>query len=183
MSIHLENISKKYDGNVLIESFSYSFPDKGLYLITGNSGFGKSTLLDIIAGLTEPDSGTVYNDDGSVSFAFQEDRLFPWYNVLKNASIAGDREQAAQMLEMLGLSDSLKKHPNELSGGMRRRVSLVRAFVRTGVPLLIDEPFRGLDDELKKTVAQMISEQASQRLVICATHEKEQFMPDDIIQL
>ena len=174
MKIALNNISKRFDKKVVADGLSYDFSDIGLYLLTGRSGEGKSTLLKMIAGLVMPDSGEIINDSG-VSYAFQEDRLFPWLRVSKNAAIAGKQDIAEQYLDRLGLSKCKSLFPDELSGGMCRRVSLARAFAHTGIPLLIDEPFRGLDDELKQTVRDIIREQSKERLVICATHEKELF--------
>ena len=175
MSISLSGITKNFGEKHVLSNISYNFGDKGLYLLTGISGSGKSTLLRVISALIKPDSGSIENSFGGVSYAFQDDRLFPWQRALKNASINGDRTLAADYLRRLGLEDSMDKYPNELSGGMCRRVSLARAFVYGGVPLLLDEPFRGLDNNLKDIIRDIIIEQSKERTVICATHEKDIF--------
>lgn len=174
MKIILSNVVKRFDEKCIADGISYDFTENGVYLLTGKSGAGKSTLLKMIAGLVAPDSGTIMRDS-EISYAFQEDRLFPWLKVSKNVSIGGNKQAAYEYLDRLGLSDSINLFPYELSGGMCRRVSLARAFARSGVPLLLDEPFRGLDNDLKLTVRDIILEQGKERIVICATHEKELF--------
>lgn len=125
----------------------------------GPSGCGKSTLLRIIAGLLEPERGKIHVDAGNRKFfrgfVFQEAQLLPWRTVLENAAlplelIGRSREEAwaaaREALARVGLEDSLEKYPNQLSGGMKMRVSVARALVSKPSLLLLDEPFSALDE-------------------------------------
>lgn len=129
--------------------------------VVGPSGCGKSTLLDLVAGHTRPTSGTVTVNSSRVSgpgpdrvLVFQEHALFPWLSVTANvefglraAGIAeGERAAiAAEWIERVGLADAARLHPHELSGGMRQRAALARAFALRPQVLLMDEPFSALD--------------------------------------
>ena len=150
MPLMLNEISKKFADKPIFENFSYKFLVTGLYVITGESGIGKTTLLRIIAGLDTDYIGTVENGGiKNISFMFQEYRLFPSLTALENASISIGKkadEDAYQSLIRLGFSkDDLKKFPHELSGGMKQRVSFVRAILKTAPILILDEPTKDLD--------------------------------------
>lgn len=163
--------------SVSIESLSHAFTETeevlsdinlrvapGEFLsLLGPSGSGKSTLLRLIAGLQVPSSGKV----GVVSqgrgffrgFVFQESHLLPWRNVLENTLLPleimgrseGDARSAAKSaLEKVGLIEALDKYPNQLSGGMKMRVSVARALVAEPSLLLLDEPFSALDEEIRE---------------------------------
>lgn len=123
--------------------------------IVGASGCGKTTLLNIVAGLDQPTSGAVDTDGGTVSLMFQEGALFPWLSARRNVELglrlAGmkgrrtRRERAMELLSLVQLTDAADRHPHELSGGMRQRVSLARALAQDASVLLMDEPFGALD--------------------------------------
>jgi NitT/TauT family transport system ATP-binding protein len=123
--------------------------------IVGASGCGKTTLLNIIAGLDHPTSGSVDTGSGVVSLMFQEGALFPWLSARKNVELglrlagvksrADRRERAMELLRLVQLTDAAERHPHELSGGMRQRVSLARALAQDASVLLMDEPFGALD--------------------------------------
>jgi NitT/TauT family transport system ATP-binding protein len=130
--------------------------------LLGPSGCGKSTLLRLISGLARPDQGTIridgdgdHGDGGPLSFVFQEPRLLPWRSVLDNVALplelrGVDREQARQAarapLAEVELADALDRFPDQLSGGMKMRVSIARALVTEPALLLLDEPFAALDE-------------------------------------
>lgn len=179
MSINIKNLNKNFGRNVIFDDFSYSFNNTGLYIITGSSGRGKTTLLRLISGLDKDFSGTIegggYN---SVSVHFQEYRLFDSLTVLENITyVSGgqnsvDKETATGMLLSLGLSDDdLNKHINELSGGMKMRVSFARAVLKESPVLLLDEPLKELDLKSIEAVCEVIRQNAEKRLVILVTHK------------
>ena len=183
MSIELKNLSKAFDGKKILDSFSYEFPQKGLVVLKADSGVGKTTLLRIISGLEKADSGEIIGVTAdSVSYAFQEYRLFPQLNALENVLIAsfkkaGEKEEksAVALLERLRLSkEELTKRPSELSGGMKQRINLARALLCDRPILLLDEPFKELDPALRAVVCELLHEQAEKRLVLFSVHAEEE---------
>ncbi len=182
MTLDIKNLSKSFDRKTIFTDFSYEFSDRGIYVLLGESGRGKTTLLRIIAGLDTDFSGELIGGGvGSCSVAFQEHRLFPWLCALDNVVFAvSDRkdeavcEKAKNILLALGLSESdLYLLPQALSGGMRQRVSLARAFIKDAPILLLDEPTKELDGANASLVRKMILEEGKRRLVIIATHSSE----------
>ena len=181
MSLKIHDLSKSFGQKTIFTGFSYDFSDTGVYILRGKSGIGKTTLLRIIAGLDKEYSGNVSGGGiGNVSFAFQEYRLFPELSALENVMLAkpnnneSDRNSAIEMLTQLGFSSAdMNLIPSELSGGMKQRVSLARAFFKNAPILLLDEPTKELDALLCDRVCKTIREIAETRLVILVTHKEE----------
>lgn len=181
MSLKIHDLSKSFGQKTILTGFSYDFSDTGVYILRGKSGIGKTTLLRIIAGLDKEYSGNVLGGGiGNVSFAFQEYRLFPELSALENVMLAkpnnneADRNSAIEMLTQLGFSSAdMNLIPSELSGGMKQRVSLARAFLKNTPILLLDEPTKELDALLCELVCKMIRKIAETRLVILVTHKEE----------
>lgn len=176
MPLKLNNVSKSFGDKNILTDFSYSFKEKGLYIIRGESGIGKTTLLRIISGLDTQYSGDVENGGiGNVSVMFQEYRLFPSLNALKNVSIANkgsDFGEEASLLKRLGFADSdLKKKPHHLSGGMKQRVAFARAVMMRSPVLLLDEPTKELDANTSRIMTEIIAEESKHRLIIVVTHD------------
>ncbi|MCL1863945.1 MAG: ATP-binding cassette domain-containing protein [Defluviitaleaceae bacterium] len=173
MEISLKNICKSYDDppQKVLDGLSFTFGD-GFTFIMGASGIGKTTLVNIIAGFVKPDSGEIIGMEGKkVSMVFQEDRLLEWETALTNVTfVKKEREYATRLLTQAGLGDSLHKKASELSGGMKRRVCLCRALIADYDVLILDEPFKGLDTELKPIIMQMVKEHAH-GIIICITHD------------
>ena len=169
--ILLDNVSCAYDGKPVLQSLTLALPESGTVALTGPSGTGKTTLLKLIAGLITPVSGHVKGLSGKrVSMVFQEDRLLPWRTALENVALfCGDEALARETLVKLELLDALDKRPSALSGGMQRRVALARALCYGGDILLLDEPFKGLDDALNIRVA--IQVKGRFPLMVLATHD------------
>lgn len=171
----VRNLKKTYDKTV-INDFSFAFPEKGLFLIRGASGSGKTTLLRLLAGLEKPDGGIVEKGGNDrISFLFQEPRLVPNLTVLENVLLVKkekDKESAKKHLETLGLEKDLKKHPNELSGGMKLRCAVARSLYFGGNIYLWDEPTKELDPENAKTIINLMEELAKNFLVIAVTHDE-----------
>lgn len=182
MSLTIKNLTKSFDGKTVLSGFSYDFSDRGIYALMGESGAGKTTLLRIIAGLDKDYSGEVVGGGiGCCSVAFQEHRLFPQLTALENVVFAiSDKKdeavckKATDILTSLGISESdLYLLPEELSGGMRQRVSLARALIKDAPILLLDEPTKELDDANADLLRNMIFMEGKKRLVILATHSAE----------
>lgn len=169
----LKNLSFAYGNETVFNDLSLSFESKNVYLLSAPSGRGKTTLLRLIAGLIKQSSGEIVGGGiGKVAFAFQESRLFPALSALENASVSASSIDARKMLLSLGFSEEdLLKTPSELSGGMKQRVSLVRAFLSDAPILLLDEPFKELDDKVRETVYEIIKEMANSKLVILVSHD------------
>lgn len=176
MNLELINVSKSFGEKVILDNFSYSFSQKGLYVIAGESGIGKTTLLRMIAGLDKDFAGEISGGGiDNVSFMFQEYRLFPSLSALKNAAISlkpDEYGKAELLLKRLGLGTSdLKKKPAHLSGGMKQRVAFARAVLMDAPILILDEPTKELDAESVKLMLEVISEEAQNRLVIAVSHD------------
>jgi NitT/TauT family transport system ATP-binding protein len=169
--IELKNIVCAYDGKIVLNGLNLSLPNRGAVAVTGPSGTGKTTLLKLLAGLILPTSGSIEGLAGKrVSMVFQEDRLLPWRTALENAALfCGSEAHAKEILNALELNDALNKRPDELSGGMRRRTAIARALCYGGDILLLDEPFKGLDDALKLRVAKRMK--GAFPLTVLATHD------------
>lgn len=192
MSLSLKNISKRYDSKIIFENFSYNFSETGVYAIVGESGTGKTTLLRIICGLDTKAEGEIIGGGIiNTSFAFQEYRLFPHLSAIQNIVAANGEsddaeltENARKLLMRLGFTDSeLNLLPSELSGGMKQRVSLVRAFLRKTPILLLDEPTKELDEKIRETLYDMINEEGKKRLVIIVSHHMEDFEKLDAVKI
>ena len=164
--------------------------------IVGSMGSGKSTLLSLLAGLTSPDAGAVVIDGkpvtgirGDAAFVFQNYSLLPWFSALENvrlavsaafpsATAAEQRARATEALERVGLGNALDRKPRQLSGGMRQRVSLARAFATEPRVLFLDEPFGALDaltrDTLQQDLAQLCAGRDRPVTVVMITNSVEE---------
>ena len=154
----------------VISQLSAVYEPGETYYLRTPSGSGKTTLLRILAGLTTVDSGEVHVPV-TVSMVFQEDRLCMEYSALKNVEmITGDRSWAEETLNCLLEPEDIKKPCAELSGGMKRRVALVRAMEAEAGLILLDEPFTGMDEETKGRAEDYIRQKQRGRTLIIATH-------------
>ena len=170
--IECSNLCLSFEGRVILNKVSFSLPDAGIFALMGSSGIGKSSLLKILSGLLAPDSGTIRGlDNLRVGIMFQEDRLLPWHTVLKNVMLAMEhpsQEEARKLLDALEIGESADMYPAVLSGGMKRRVALARAIAFSSDILLLDEPFSGIDEQIKGRLSPFIQESAP--LIIFSTH-------------
>ena len=181
--IEVSGLSKHYNEKVIFAGFSECFPGGQTTAIMAPSGYGKTTLLRMIAGLEKQDEGTISAiDPDHMSYLFQESRLLPWLNTfdnialfLKNKMPAGEIEgQVVKMLDALELSGSMHQLPNQLSGGMKHRVAVGRAFLCPASVLLLDEPFKGLDAELKnRIVSNLWANYTDNKTILLVTHNQE----------
>jgi NitT/TauT family transport system ATP-binding protein len=159
VAVRIEDIRKAFQEHVVIARMNLRIEAGEFLAVLGPSGCGKSTLLRMIAGLAQPDRGSIATEpDGGRfqrAFVFQDAHLLPWRNVLDNAALPlelmgverGERHgKARAALERVNLLDAIERYPAQLSGGMRMRVSLARALVTEPQLLLLDEPFAALDE-------------------------------------
>lgn len=177
--LELKGVSKAYDEKKALDGFDVILPDFGTVAILGQSGCGKTTLLRLIAGLEKPDSGKIIlPHKAKISMVFQEDRLLDALDVRGNVLAVlgrGDesRRLADECLDRCGLLSVADEPVSSLSGGMKRRVAIARAIAFNGDILLLDEPFKGLDDETKRQVCDFVFENDDSRLTIFITHDKD----------
>jgi len=181
MTLRIESLKKAFGEKQIFSDFSYSFTDKGLYVIKGDSGIGKTTLLRIISGIDKKFTGSIFGGGyENVSVSFQEYRLFSQLTALENITEAvwekpddSNVSAAKEMLFRLGFSqEEIALFPHELSGGMKQRVSLARAFLKKAPILILDEPTKELDPALRDIVTDMIKSKAERRLVLMVTHNE-----------
>ncbi|MBO5321023.1 MAG: ABC transporter ATP-binding protein [Clostridia bacterium] len=172
--IKLNNIGFSYEKTEVLKDFSLQISKKDRICLFGESGSGKTTILRLILGLETPLKGEIQKAENlKPAVVFQEDRLIPFKSVLENITLFGaDEETALLYLERLGLKDYANKMPSDLSGGMSRRVALVRALSNQFDYLVLDEPFTGLDQENIDTAANLINEVLGEKPLILVTHSK-----------
>jgi len=167
----IENLSFRYSDKYIFRDF-YAETESGIICIMGPSGCGKTTLLHLMAGLLEPEGGRITGFPEKRSLMFQEDRLLPWLNARANVALVlgekDDPELPARLLGELGIDPEMDIR--SMSGGMRRRVALARALAFDSDALLLDEPFKGLDEELMRHCADMIRRTGKSALV--STHSE-----------
>lgn len=176
----LKNIDFSYGEKPVLKNFSLSLPEKGVICIFGASGLGKTTVLRLMAGLETPRAGSIEGfENKRITFIFQEDRLLPWRTAKENVALAlgnaSDAEgKAVRWLGALGLENDVDRYPDEMSGGMCRRVSAARALAPESDVILADEPFTGLDEKNRIALAKLFAEKAEKELVVIVTHSEEE---------
>lgn len=200
MSLQIKEIRKSFDENLVLGNISFNL-EKGEFIsLIGPSGSGKSTLFGIIGGIITPDSGdvevseeSILNKTGQISYMPQQDSLFPWRSVLDNVLLGQelyeepDKNRAIEMLEISGLKNVIYSFPHELSGGMRQRVSFIRALLCPQDLLCLDEPFSALDEftrmDMQKWLLKMWEQYEQSILFITHNIEEALFLSDKIVIL
>ena len=173
-AICIEQLSKSYGEKHVLRDFTARLPLGETTVITGVSGGGKTTLLRLILGLEAPDAGAIAGVPESCAAVFQEDRLCPQLTALDNVLFAAGRKKEAEarrLLARLGLGDSVDTAAAALSGGMRRRCALARALCAEYELLALDEPFKGLDAENRRTAMETVREASHDKTVLFVTHD------------
>ncbi len=178
---YLKNVYKTFDGLDLFSDFSINLTKNRINCILGPSGCGKSTLLNLLAGTVQADNGEIGGIPPEISYVFQEPRLLPWKTVRKNIEyVLKDHmpdkeveERAGKYLKIVEMEKFSDYFVSRLSGGMKQRVSLARAFSYKSELILMDEPFNSLDFKLKKTVTNAFLRlwEEDKRTVIFVTHD------------
>lgn len=173
----IQHLCKSFDGKVVLDHVSLTLESGGTACLMAPSGRGKTTLLRCIAGLETPDSGQITGLPERIAYVFQEDRLCDGFSAVDNIRLVTGKAlgegEIRRHLEELGLAGSLDQPVRELSGGMRRRVVISRAVCFGADLLLLDEPFKGLDDEARQQTAGYILRHRGAAAILCVTHDRE----------
>ena len=174
--ITLSHISKRFEEKEVLRDVSLQLPP-GITCLMGASGIGKTTLLRILTGLESPDSGEIGGVPRRIAMLFQEDRLTESLTVRGNLRLAlgkrYDEAAAARMLDALQLPGILSQTVSSLSGGMKRRVALCRALLFDADLIVLDEPFKGLDEDTKAAAMGAVRNYAN-RPVLVVTHDEDE---------
>lgn len=177
--LQIHNLCKSFDGKEVIKDLSFVFPSSGFVAVCGQSGCGKSTLLHMIAGIESGDSGEIAFDTKHpiISMSFQEPRLLAERTAIENVNLVlGDKKatlpRAKELLLALGIQDP-DLYPDELSGGMKARVSIARALAKKSDIYIFDEPFANLDKETALLCIDEIKKETNGALVITVMHDTE----------
>lgn len=176
--LNVNSVSHNFKDLEVLKDISFSVNDNEIVAITGPSGCGKSTLLNIISGLQAPDKGTIENSADKIAFIFQDDRLLPWLSVHDNIKIVKEKhnkETIAKLIEDVGLVGFENYKLSQISGGMKKRCGLARAFYYNSRLLLMDEAFQGLDYCLRQEMIQMLLKiwKKNKQGVLFITHDIE----------
>lgn len=176
--IVLNSICKAYGDNRVLVNFSAVIPAGKIACVTGPSGRGKTTLLRLLMGLESPESGDILGMAGlRLSAIFQEDRLCENLSPVSNIRLAcpqRSQRDIAAALEAMGLAGCVAQSVRTLSGGMRRRVALLRALMADYDILFLDEPFKGLDAATKAAVIDETRRRIAGKSVLLVTHDPEE---------
>ena len=207
VKVHVDNVVKKFNGRngemVALNGVTLDIHDNEFICVVGPSGCGKSTLLNIIAGLLEPTSGEVYCDGKLVEgtgtdrgVVFQQYALFPWLTVKKNVRFALEMkgikgkeadDLAMKYLEKVDLVKFANHYPKELSGGMKQRVGIARAYAADPKLLIMDEPFGQLDAQTRYSMQDEVLRiwESEKRTFIFVTNNIEEalYLADRIVLL
>lgn len=207
--LKIQALTKTYPGRSgpvdVVRGFDLTIGQGEFVCLIGHSGCGKSTVLSIVAGLAAPSGGAIYLENRAITgpgpdrgVVFQSPCLLPWMTALENVRLGVDqvfprvdprkrRQIAAHYLEVVGLADAMHKRPAELSGGMRQRVGIARAFAINPQVLLLDEPFGMLDSltrfELQQVLIDLWGEDRKTALMVTHDVDEALFLSDRIVMM
>ena len=173
--LKLTDISHNYGDHPVLNGMNLTVGPGQRIALMGPSGCGKTTALRIALGLLKPTGGSVENTFRKTAAVFQEPRLLPWRTAIQNVNlILGDKkatlETAKAHLKQVSLEEALDKYPQELSGGMQQRVSLARALAAGGDLLVLDEPFKAMDEALRERIIALVAQ--TEAAILLVTHEE-----------
>lgn len=182
MKIQMNNICKSFNGKFIFDKFNLQLDSENINCIIGESGGGKSTLLNIISGLLKADSGEIIGiEEGDTSYIFQEDRLVNWLTVKENMELfiydyyrkEEANSKVKEIFKLLHIEEIEDKYPEKLSGGMKQRVNIARALLKPSKLILMDEPFKSLDYKTKYSIMAELKDifKNENRMVIFVTHD------------
>ena len=185
--LEIKNLKKIYhtkEGETLaVEDFSLNLKEGEFVAIVGPSGCGKSTILSVLCGLEEKSGGDIkLKENASIGYMLQQDSLFEWKNILNNCLLGleinkrlnkDSKEYVINLLNIYGLKDFIYSYPDNLSGGMRQRVALIRTLATNPDLLLMDEPFSALDYQSRLVISDDIYNilRKENKTMIMVTHD------------
>ena len=198
--LSLEHISKSFSNTGVIHDLSLHINENEFVSIIGPSGSGKSTIFHLIGGIMTPDTGmislkgkNINGERGSISYMPQSPSLLPWRTILQNVLLGQDlqgeknTEEAIKMIEKAGLGDYIHSYPSELSGGMKQRVSFIRALLSPQPVICLDEPFSALDEltrfDMQKWLLSIWEEHRKTILFVTHNIDEALFLSDRIVLL
>ncbi|WP_421681569.1 ABC transporter ATP-binding protein [Stutzerimonas urumqiensis] len=201
MQLSFEEVDKRFGDLEVIKGFSHDVVQGQLIALVGPSGCGKSTLLHLVAGLEKPSAGKVLADGAPITspsprrtLVFQEHALYPWLTLQANVAMALELqgvdkaaafEQAQTWLGRVNLAGFEQYYPHQVSGGMRQRTALARAFIAKPEVLLLDEPFGALDALTRMALQDVLREliEEHQPTVLLVTHDVDEalYLADHVL--
>lgn len=179
MNITVKNLTKTFNDKIVLKNLNLEFSHKKINCIMGPSGCGKTTLINILLGMEKADSGKIEGMERiKVAAVFQEDRLCEGFSAVANIRlVCNDNisdKSICDNLKEVGLYEAAQKEVSKLSGGMKRRVAIVRAMMAEANIIIMDEPFKGLDDKTKMKVINYVKKYGEGKTLIITTHNIEE---------
>lgn len=185
--IRMHQVCKQFDGKTVLDRLELHLEAGQRYAMMGVSGSGKTTLLNLLMGLVKPDSGTIEMPEGlRISTVFQENRLIEGMTAVANIRLVCpvSAENARSLLLEMGIEeDSLPQPVSAYSGGMKRRVAIARALLAEYDLLLLDEPYKGLDEDTRRQVAAVVQRLTEGKTLLMVTHEPDDTHGHHLIEL
>lgn len=177
----IKNLYKSFENKIIIDNFNIEIYNNKINCLFGRSGCGKTTLINIIAGILKFDKGDIADKYKNISVIFQDSRLLPWLTIKDNINIVSENK-TDYYIDIMELSEFKNYYPDELSGGMKQRVNIARALSYKYNLLIMDEPFKGLDINSKKKIMCIVKNELKGKTSIFITHDIDEavFLSDNI---
>ena len=174
--IRIKEVCKSFGEQKVLDRVSLTIPEGEITCLMGTSGSGKTTLLRILMGLIPADAGEVTGVPERIAAVFQEDRLLPEADAVRNVCVTtgASRSKVREHFARVGLTEYEGKPAADLSGGMMRRVAIVRACLADAKLVVMDEPFKGLDEETRDLVIAYVREECAGKTLLVVTHLPEE---------
>lgn len=172
MDIQIKNLQKSFDQKTVFSGFSAVIEEGKVTCLSGKSGSGKTTLLNLLLGIEKPDAGEILGVPERAAAVFQEDRLLEQFHAGLNVKLAAKKkteQEIQKIFEEFGMPDEMQTPVKDLSGGMKRRVAIARALLAESDILILDEPFKGLDEETREKVIQRILKE--KKTIVMVSHD------------
>ncbi|MDR1018368.1 MAG: ABC transporter ATP-binding protein [Lachnospiraceae bacterium] len=178
--IEFNNVYKSFDNKEILKDCSFKFENETKYLLYGESGIGKTTLLNLIVNYIKPDKGTIVNFlNEKKGYLFQEVLLFSNLTVEENLQIINKKNnndieflsQIKEMFERFNIESLRKRLVSSLSGGEKRKIEIIGLILKNSDVILMDEPTANMDMESKKSIIRLIDEVFKEKIVIIASHD------------